>query len=99
MSETSDDMRKEFFELLCFILSSARGLMEEPQAYGPFRLVDTASRLISVLEKYGIADEFLMNEKSKIEEGKYSVMESEDKFKEFLDDLMMDFAKELRIRD
>ncbi len=99
MAETPEGMKKDFFELLCFILSSARGLMEEPQLYGPFRLIDTASRLISVLEKYGIADEFLINEKSKIEMGKYSVMESEEKFKEFLDELMIDFAEELRNRD
>jgi len=63
-----------------------------------FRLVDTASRLISVLEKHGIADDFLINEKLKIEEEKYSVLEGKYKFKEFLDELMLEFARELKNR-
>jgi hypothetical protein len=94
-----NEIKKDFFELLCFILSSARGLMEEPQVYGPFRLVDTASRIISILEKYQMADDFLLKEKSKIEEGKYSVMEGEDTFRGFLDQIMLDFARELKNRD
>ena len=80
------------------MLSSARGLMDEPREYGPFRLVDTAERLISILEKYGFADEFLQKQRLKIEEGKYSVMEGEDKFRKFLDELMVEFAKELKKR-
>ncbi|AGK62008.1 hypothetical protein Asulf_02045 [Archaeoglobus sulfaticallidus PM70-1] len=90
------ELNKEFFELLCYVLTSARGLMDEPKMYGPFRLVDTASRIISILEKHGIADDFLAEERKKIDEGKYSVMESEEKFKEFLDRIIQDFAEELK---
>lgn len=90
------NMDKEFFELLCYILTSARGLMDEPKMYGPFRLVDTASRLISILEKHGMADNFLKREREKIDEGKCSVMESEEKFREFLDELILDFTEELK---
>ncbi len=92
------DLRDDFFELFCFMLSSARGLMDEPKDYGPFRIVDSVSRLISILEKHQLADDFLIKERKKIEEGKYSVMDGEEKFKEFLDSLMVDFAEELKRR-
>ena len=95
---SQNEINREFFELICFMLSSARGLMDEPREYGPFRLIDTAERLISILEKYGFADEFLQKQRLKIEEGKYSVMEGEDKFRKFLDELMVEFAKELKKR-
>ncbi|MBO8182501.1 MAG: hypothetical protein H0Z28_06880 [Archaeoglobus sp.] len=92
------DLKDDLFELICFMLSSARGLMDEPKAYGPFRIIDSVSRLISILEKHQLADDFLVREKKKIEEGKYSVMDGEDKFREFLDGLMVDFAEELKKR-
>lgn len=92
------DLRKDLFELFCFMVSSARGLMDEPKVYGPFRIIDAMSRLISILEKHGLADEFLVREREKIEGGKYSVMDSEESFKEFLDSLVIDFAKELKRR-
>lgn len=89
-------MDKEFFDLLCYLLTSARGLVDEPKMYGPFRLVETASRLIFLLEKHGMADEFLTREREKIETGKDSVMESEEKFIEFLDELILEFTEELK---
>lgn len=89
-------MDKEFFNLLCYVLTSARGLMDEPKMYGPFRLVDTASRLILILEGQSMADEFLKREREKIDKGKYSVMESEERFREFLDELILDFTEELK---
>jgi|Deesub1362A_J573_1020465.scaffolds.fasta_scaffold00459_12 hypothetical protein len=98
-AESKDSLNVEFFELLCYMLTSARGLIEEPGTYGPFRLVDAASRLISILEKYQIADNFLLIERKKIDEGKYSVMEGEEKFREFLDNIILDFAEELKKRE
>jgi len=83
VSRDTKALNREFFGLLCYILTSARGLMDEPKMYGPFRLLDAASRLISILEKYNMADDFLIEERKRIEEGKYSVMDEEEKFREF----------------
>jgi nitroreductase len=43
--------------LVIHLLSSARGLLEEPHYYGPMRLLDTACRLIEFLNKHGLAEE------------------------------------------
>lgn len=91
-----DKSRDEFFALLAFLVTSARNCVEEPKLYGPFRLVDGASRLIGILEGTGIADEFLVEMRGKIDGGKYSVMGDKDEFIKFLDDLTLDFADKLK---
>ena len=45
------DMYRGLFELTGYMLTSARGLIEEPQLYGPFRLLDGVTRLCGILEK------------------------------------------------
>jgi hypothetical protein len=91
-----DKSRDEFFALLAFLVTSARNCVEEPKLYGPFRLIDGASRLIGILEEAGEADEFLVEIKKKIEDNKYSVMSDKKEFIKFLDDLTLDFADKLR---
>jgi hypothetical protein len=91
-----DKSRDEFFALLAFLVTSARNCVEEPKLYGPFRLIDGASRLIGILEEAGEADEFLVEIKEKIEDNKYSVMSDKKEFIKFLDDLTLDFADKLR---
>ena len=52
-------MYSKIGHLLCYMGSSARGLLDEPISYGPFRLIDGISRLIGILEEEGIIDEKL----------------------------------------
>jgi len=92
-----DKSRDEFFALLAFLVTSARNCVEEPKIYGPFRLVDGASKLIGILEEAGVADEFFVAVRKKIDENKYSVMDDKSEFIKFLDDLTLDFADKLKI--
>lgn len=56
-------------QLICYMASSARGLLDEPASYGPFRLIDAAARLLEILEAEYPSDEelacirLLINEK------------------------------------
>ena len=43
--------------LVIYLLSSARGLMEEPLHYGPMRLLDAACRVTEFIQKRGLAEE------------------------------------------
>ncbi|NQS89252.1 hypothetical protein HQ584_05635 [Patescibacteria group bacterium] len=88
--------KSDFFTFLAFLVVSARNCVEEPKLYGPFRLIDGASRLIEILEREGIADEFFLEIRKKIEDKKYSVMSNKDEFVKFLDDLTLDFAEEFK---
>ena len=82
------------FDLIGYMLTSARGLMDEPRTYGPFRLIDGVSRLCALLEQedtpYG---EFFTVLRKKIEGGKLSVMTDEKAFVGLLDDLVLEYTQ------
>jgi len=91
-----DKLEKEIFELICYIIVSAKNLDQETKMYGPFRLVDTASKLIEILEKNGIYDEFLSQVRTIIEANKYKVMTDKEEFVAFLDDLVLKMVGKLK---
>jgi len=91
-----EKLRYDLIKLFCYIITSARGCVEEPKMYGPLRLIDSVERIITLLDKQGLADDFLKKEGAKIEENKYLLMQDEEGFIEFLDELVIDFTKKLK---
>ena len=91
------DMYRGLFELTGYMLTSARGLIEEPQLYGPFRLLDGVTRLCGILEKedsgYG---DFFSELKAKINEKKYTLMTDEDAFIRLMDDAVISFTRKMK---
>ncbi len=81
------------FKLLSFLITSARGCIDEPQLYGSLRLIDAAARLIDIMMVEGKTTEELLNLKKAIEENIVLVMYDEKKYIEFLDRLVKDLAK------
>jgi hypothetical protein len=96
---TNDTLANELFDLVGYMLTSARGLIDEPPLYGPFRLIDGVSRLCDILTREENEDEtFYKDLKTKIEERKYSVMTDTDSFIDLMDELVLDFTKKLKKR-
>jgi len=83
-----DIMDDGYFNLICYIATSARGCVEEPKMYGPFRLIDTIDRLIEVMDKRNESNEFYNKLQGKIQNKKYSVMHDEEEFINFLDEVV-----------
>jgi uncharacterized protein DUF6092 len=84
---------RETIELIAYMLTSARNLMDEPALYGPFRLMDGVSRLCDLLADTGHTDaEFLSTLKKKIDEGKFSVMTDVDSFVALMDETVLDIT-------
>jgi len=71
------------------MLTSACNLVNETKIYGPYRLIDAASRLITVLSENNISSPSLEKIREKIEQGKYKVLEDESQFNAFLNDLVL----------
>lgn len=71
------------------MLTSACDLVNETKSYGPLRLIDSASRLITVLSENDISSPSLEKIQEKIEEGKLKVMEDDSEFSSFLNDLVL----------
>jgi hypothetical protein len=91
---TGDDY---LLELVAFLATSARGCIDEPPVYGPFRLIDALSRLID-LPKYATClkdDDFLQKIKAEIDEKKFSVTSDTDEFQKMLDSVVLQVTRHL----
>jgi len=77
------------FGLVGYMLTSACNLVNETKSYGPLRLIDAASRLITILSENNIASPSLEKIQAQIEQGKYKVMEDDSQFSAFLNDLVL----------
>ncbi|MGQ9459807.1 MAG: DUF6092 family protein [Candidatus Bathyarchaeaceae archaeon] len=98
MKEKSGD--EYLFEIEAFLISSAKGCLWEPKLYGPLRLL-TAFSKIALLPNYvpGLKqDEFLLNLRKEIDEKIDLVMNDPEKFKEFIMDISIKLAKEIKKR-
>lgn len=86
------ETEQQLGQLLCYMASSARGLLDEPASYGPFRLIEAVSRIMEILEVEGSADEDLNRIRALIEKGKYLVMTDIDAFTKMLDQAVVGLA-------
>jgi len=75
------------------MITSARGCVDEPKIYGPFRLIDSISKLYSILKENDLIENKEVSKIiGKIEEKKYSCMTDEKEFVTMLDDVIDDFV-------
>lgn len=85
----SQSFEAKAFELLCYMVTSAANLPHENRLYGPFRMLDAAERFVALLEEEGIGSERLQDIRGRIEAGKYMVMQDEQGFIDFLQELVI----------
>jgi len=100
MSEDKQSSKPLFFDLLCYMSSSSKGLVDEPKLYGPLRLLESMERIIDVLEANDMSDDFYSELKEKIKDNKYLVMQDEERFVRSLDEIVKMLAqKEKELKD
>jgi hypothetical protein len=88
-------LEEEVFDLVGYMITSARNLLDETPLYGPFRLVDAVSRLVGILEGEGKASPRLLALQKRVEAGKYSVMRDQDEFHNYLEGLVNALVDEM----
>jgi len=91
------DLKQELFLLTAYTLTSARGLYDEPADYGVFRLIDTAGRLLAIMESHDLLDPFLTRLKQVIDEEREGNMDDHHQ-RERLDQLILEIAHEIKNR-
>ena len=79
-------------EMVLFLVASAEGLFQEPQEYGPLRLLQGVTRIARLLEGR-ISHPFLEAKAREIDESIETVMEDEDAFRRFVSGLVLDFTR------
>jgi len=91
---TTDDLRDEMLLLVGFMLTSAHGLVDEPQSYGPARLLEAAGRLLDMMEEQGMLDDSLKQIKGIIDNERFGPMDEEG-FVARLDDLAVNWTESI----
>jgi hypothetical protein len=89
------DRTQADFELALYLVAAARDCLDEPLIYGPFRMIEGVSKLLSAVGP----DAFLAQAKETIDREKYNVMGGREQFADWLDDLLRDFAAEAKRRN
>lgn len=91
---------EDAFELLTFLVTSARGCIDEPETYGTFRLIDGASRLLGFLLKSEEVEdrEFYSHIKEEIDEKKLWLVTDMEAYFHFLSEVTREVAKQLKRR-
>ncbi len=78
--------KKEAIKFIAYLVTSARGCINEPKVYGSFRLVDSASKFYEMMNKQGFIDDDKAAEIITIlDDKKYTCMTDENEFIEMLD--------------
>ncbi len=88
---------QDLFLLVGFLLTSAHGLYGEPAGYGPFRLLDAARRLVALMAEHGLADPYLVRLQEALEAACTGTA-SDDELCQLVDQLVLQYAGELRAR-
>jgi len=98
MSEKQEDKAFDFF---AFLVTSARGSLEEGVFTASLRLIDAASRLPDLIPSSDVGrDQFLLDMQSYIKSGMTSdYLSSQEKYIAFLDSILEKLGTEVRKRN
>ena len=91
------ELKNDLFYLISYIVSSARGLYDEPADYGTFRLIDSAGRLLAIMETHGLDDPFTARLRQSLDEEREGNMDNETQ-REHLDQMILDIVQEMQNR-
>jgi len=98
MSEKKQEER--LFDFFAFLVTSARGSLEEGVFTASLRLIDAASRLPDLVNSGSKKDEFLREMQILIKSGMTSdYLGSEERYISFLDSILEKLAVEIRRRN
>ena len=88
------------YELITFLVTSARLCIDEPENYGSFRLIDAASRLLGMLlSNEGALDrEFYGQLQKEIDSKKLLILSDEEAYADFLRHAVREVGKHLKTR-
>ncbi len=88
-------LKNDLILLVSFLLTSARGLYDEPADYGTFRLIDSAGRLLHIMESHGMSDEFLNRLKQNIDEEREGNMDQLNQ-RDHLDQMILEIVQQIQ---
>jgi len=97
---TTDAIHDFIFEYSIFLITAARGTLDEPRTYGALRLIDGITRLTELYSKSQDLhpDEFMVEVRAEIQKNLDHAMKSEELLIKFMDKLILRFTDEMKRR-
>ncbi|WP_414167391.1 DUF6092 family protein [Streptoverticillium reticulum] len=89
-------LHEEIALLAAYLLSSGRGLLEEPADYGAFRCADAARRTLEILERAGASTPELTAVRERLDGVMFSPMGGDIDLAGILDELCLQTATALQ---
>ncbi|MEU5212194.1 DUF6092 family protein [Streptomyces sp. NPDC020742] len=90
-------LHEEIALLAAYLLSSGRGLLDEPADYGAFRCTDAARRALRILEENGLVNQQLSEVRQRLDAFMFAPMGDDGPdISELLDDTCLQMAVALR---
>jgi hypothetical protein len=87
---TRERLQERFTELASYLVTSARGLLDEPPEYGPFRLIQATHHVVKLLAEEGLSSEILDSVGRRIADVESSAMgQDPDDLRVVLDELVL----------
>jgi hypothetical protein len=101
MTDADRTREDALFELVLFLVASARLTLDETTTYGSFRLIDAASRLLQAAgADWGMDLEGLLAEaQARIDRDKLLWLQGPDPYKQFLSELVVQLTEEATRRN
>jgi len=81
--------------LVGYLLSSADGLYDEPQGYGPFRLLDAARRVLSIMKDNDLSTPFHDDLFDRIEK-EITNVKSDQETREMINTYILKYTEEMK---
>ncbi|MFW6049445.1 MAG: DUF6092 family protein [Candidatus Bipolaricaulota bacterium] len=91
------DVDQSLFELGQYVAASAEGLQNEPEDYGPLRLLEILSRLGKLMGR-AYDDRFMEEIAQKADEKKELLLADRQEFYDSLSEIVIEFAREAKNR-
>ncbi|MFE2933516.1 DUF6092 family protein [Streptomyces sp. NPDC059278] len=89
-------MPEDIALLAAYLLSSGRGLVEEPPEYGVYRCIDGARRALETLDQHGLSTPELSAVRRRLDDAMFSPMGGDQMLPEILDDVCMSLVDALK---
>ena len=97
--KSMDQKNDALFELAAYLIASARDCLEEPQIYGPLRLIVGVEKIIEMGKlDPSFYDEFLESRRESVTKETLAVMSDRQAFSKMLDDILLAFSDEMKKR-
>lgn len=97
--ESGDELRAALLELMVYLVTAARGNVDEGAGYGPLRLLEGAQRVARLLDDAGLADEELKNFATEMTRKAMDITKNPDLTRQTADDALEMLVAKLEVQN